>query len=37
METKKKTTKKLKHNLPGTEKVNQKQQELITFLSRLKS
>lgn len=28
---------KLKHNLPGTGKINLKQQELITFLSRQKS
>ena len=28
---------KLKHNLPGTGKINLKQQELITFLSQQKS
>jgi hypothetical protein len=28
---------KLKHNLPGTGKINLKQQKLITFLSRQKS
>ena len=29
--------KKLNHNLPGTGKINLRQQELITFLSRQKS
>jgi hypothetical protein len=28
---------KLKHNLPGTGKINLKQQEFITFLSQQKS